>query len=105
MKALFIPLKREHFQSFQNGTKTQEYRVYGPRWNEQTCTVDRPAVLSLGYGKKTRLEATVIGFQVRDFDDMPADIRAALRGLYQRGEYALQRLKIAVITLNLGGAQ
>lgn len=62
MKPLFIPLKAEYFEAFKAGTKTTEYRVYGPRWNERTCAIGRPVVLSKGYGKAHRLTGTVAGF-------------------------------------------
>ncbi|OPY70470.1 MAG: hypothetical protein A4E62_01557 [Syntrophorhabdus sp. PtaU1.Bin002] len=62
LKPLFIPLKREHFEAFENGTKTTEFRQYGPRWNERTCVVGRPVVLSLGYGKQRRLEGLITAF-------------------------------------------
>lgn len=62
MKALFIPLKTEFFNEFRLGTKTTEYRIYGPRWNERTCAIGRPVVLSKGYGKSHRLTGTVVGF-------------------------------------------
>jgi hypothetical protein len=62
MKPLFIPLRREYFEAFENGAKTVEYRLYGPRWNERTCWPMRPVVLSLGYGKKRRLTGLVAGF-------------------------------------------
>ncbi len=48
-RPLFIPLKRQWFEAFSDGSKTVEYRRYGPRWNERTCTPGRPVVLSLGY--------------------------------------------------------
>jgi hypothetical protein len=48
-KSLFVPLKTRYFRAFEDGTKTTEYRRYGPRWNERTCAVGRPVVLSLGY--------------------------------------------------------
>lgn len=62
MKPLFIPLKTEYFEAFRVGTKTTEYRVYGPRWNERTCAVGRAVTLSKGYGKACRLQGTVAGF-------------------------------------------
>lgn len=62
-KALFIPLCTEWYRQFEAGTKTTEYRSYGPRWNERTCRVGREAVLSHGYGKKNRLRRTVTGFK------------------------------------------
>jgi hypothetical protein len=54
-KALFIPLKTEHFNAFARGYKTHEYRLYGPRWNGSTCRLGRLVVISKGYGKKERL--------------------------------------------------
>lgn len=61
-RPLFIPLKREHFEAFRSGIKDTEYRLYGPRWNEITCPIGRPVILSLGYGKAHRIEGTVFGF-------------------------------------------
>ncbi len=62
MKSLFIPLKRQHFEDFRGGRKTTEYRPYGPRWNEKTCAIGRPVLLSLGYGTQCRLIGRVVGF-------------------------------------------
>ncbi len=62
MKPLFIPLKTEFFEAFEKGTKTVEYRKYGPRWNEKTCEVGRAVTLSHGYGTKRRLQGVVKGF-------------------------------------------
>lgn len=59
MKPLFIPLKKQFFLAFQSGEKNTEYRKLGPRWNSRTCYKGRPAVLSLGYGKKSRLIGTI----------------------------------------------
>jgi len=64
-KPLFIPLKTEYFEAFKAGTKTFEYRRYGPRWNERTCPVGRPVVLSKGYGKQHRLTGVVAEFRQR----------------------------------------
>lgn len=61
-KPLFIPLKREFFDAFKTGAKTTEFRQYGPRWNERTCRVGRPVVISLGYGKQNRLHGVIEGF-------------------------------------------
>ena len=63
MKPLFIPLKREYFDAFRLGTKTEEFRPVGPRWNASTCVVGRPVVLSLGYGKSSRLNGLIAGYQ------------------------------------------
>lgn len=65
MTALFIPLKTEYFEAFKAGTKTVEYRQYGPRWNERTCAIGRPVVLSRGYGKQQRLTGVVTEFRKR----------------------------------------
>lgn len=62
MKPLFIALKTEYFEAFRAGTKTVEYRLYGPRWNERTCAIGRPVVLSKGYGKAHRINGHVSGF-------------------------------------------
>lgn len=59
MKPLFIPLNSAPFDAFRKGEKKVEYRSYGPRWNEQTCVVGRPVVLSRGYGKQARLTGTI----------------------------------------------
>lgn len=64
MKPLFIPLKGEHFDGFANGTKDTEYRLWGPRWNENTCMPGRPVVLSRGYGKAHRLHGHVESFSL-----------------------------------------
>jgi len=64
VKPLFVPLKTEFFRAFQAGTKTVEFRPHGPRWNERTCAVGRPVVLSHGYGKHERLTGVVSGFTV-----------------------------------------
>jgi hypothetical protein len=42
----------------------EEFRPYGARWNEDTCRVGRPVLLSLGYGKQHRLQGHVAGFRV-----------------------------------------
>lgn len=63
-KPLFIPLKREYFEAFERGEKHVEYRPFGPRWNRRTCEIGRRVVLSLGYGKRRRLNGVVTNFHV-----------------------------------------
>lgn len=63
MPPLFVPLKRAYFEAFERGEKTEEFRVYGPRWNEETCPVGRFVVLSLGYGKARRLSGRIVSFR------------------------------------------
>jgi hypothetical protein len=64
MTPLFIPLKREYFEAFANGSKRHEYRIFGPRWNKQTCMTGRPVTLSCGYCKQRRLSGIIQGVQV-----------------------------------------
>jgi hypothetical protein len=63
IKPLFIPLKTQWFRAFESGEKTVEYRAYGPRWNERTCTPGRAATLSHGYSGD-RIHAEVVYIQV-----------------------------------------
>lgn len=62
-KSLFIALKAKFYWMFWRKEKEWEYRQYGPRWNERTCFVGRPAVLSLGYGKKHRIHTKIAEFK------------------------------------------
>lgn len=41
-KPLFIPLNREHYCAFVDGSKGDEQRLYGPRWNEKTAASVAP---------------------------------------------------------------
>lgn len=63
MKPLFIPLCTEPFERFADGSKGDELRLYGPRWNEETCTVGREVVLSKGYGKHARMKGRIWKFK------------------------------------------
>jgi hypothetical protein len=73
MKPFFIPLHTEHFEAFKNGSKTIEFRIYGARWNERTCTVGRVVTLSKGYGKKHRISGVVEGFDWYPINDPAHD--------------------------------
>jgi hypothetical protein len=79
MKPLFIPLKTEFFEAFKAGTKPEEYRLYGPRWNERTCPPGRPVVLAKGYGHP-RLKGVVKGFR----KDKKAAQRADFKACYPK---------------------
>jgi hypothetical protein len=46
---LFVPLRAEHFRAFVAGSKTVEWRKFGPRYNDRTLWLKRPVVLSNGY--------------------------------------------------------
>jgi len=63
MKPLFIPLKTEHYEAFECGSKTEELREYGPRWNETTCQAGREVILSKGYGKHKRMKGKIWKFK------------------------------------------
>ena len=62
---VFIPLKTEYYEAFCDGSKTVEYRQYGPRWNERTCQIGRRVTISKGYGKQNRRKGTIVGFSKR----------------------------------------
>lgn len=66
MKPLFIPLKRTYYEQFAAGTKTEEFRPEGPRWNAKTCFVGREVVLSLGYGKASRMRGRIVGYRASE---------------------------------------
>ena len=63
MKPLFIPLKTKYYNEFASGEKTEELRLYGPRWNKKTCPVDREVILSKGYGKYARMKGRIWKFK------------------------------------------
>ena len=91
-KPLFIPLKREFFEAFASGTKAEEYRLEGPRWNARTCAIGRPVVLSLGYGKARRLSGRVVGYR----SSIEATQTEAWRNCYgdRQGRAACIRIEI-----------
>lgn len=62
-KTLFIPLNTEYYEAFENGTKTEELRLYGKRWNHNTCMVGREVILSKGYGKYARMKGRIWKFK------------------------------------------
>ena len=73
MKPLFLPLKAQFFDAFVDGSKTTEYRLYGARWNEGTCKVGRPVLLSRGYGKRFRRWGQIESFYTsKDVTESPA---------------------------------
>lgn len=82
MKPLFIPLKAEYFDAFRDRTKNTEYRQYGPRWNERTCTPGRPVVLSKGYGRRERLTGTIATFLSLPINTLTDPARAAFERCY-----------------------
>lgn len=67
---MFIPLKKKYFEQFVGGEKTEEFRLYGKRWNERICAPGRDVVLSCGYSG-ARLNGTIRAFNVRRVADVP----------------------------------
>lgn len=61
-RPLFVPLRKEWFEAFRRGEKTEEWRRYGPQWNERVCWIGRPVLLSLGY-RSLRLLGTIVSFR------------------------------------------
>ena len=82
MKPLFVPLKTEYYEAFANGSKTEELRRYGPRWNEKTCPVGREVVLSKGYGKQHRMAGRVWKFKKQHGSLFGSTYKAAILDVF-----------------------
>ena len=63
---LFVPLAGWAYDLFASGAKTTEFRLYGPRWNERTCTPGRAVVLSRGYGRAHRMNGVIQSLALLD---------------------------------------
>jgi hypothetical protein len=96
-RPLFIPLKGEYFDAFANGTKTTEYRIYGPRWNRRTCQPGRAVTLSRGYSKRQRLTGRVTGFLAEPIECLAPDTKRELQALFGQNCAAV----IACISIEL----
>lgn len=81
-KPLFIPLKTAYFDAFSDGSKREEFRTYGPRWNEKTCAVGRLVVLSKGYGKRHRMQGVVTKFKRQHGETFGSTYQAAILECY-----------------------
>lgn len=89
-KPIFIPLKAEYYEAFENGTKNTEYRRYGKQWNERNCRIGRNVTLSYGYGKARRLRGIVT-----DFNIVGPDAHPAIRTVYPEGDqFAAIKIKV-----------
>lgn len=93
---LFIALKTEYYNAFDDGTKPYELRLYGPRWNERTCPPGRRVVLSKGYGKRNRLHGTITAFEKRSSLSFTGPSAKAISTLY-----GLEDRPIAVVHIKL----
>jgi hypothetical protein len=81
-KPLFVPLRAEHYDAFLDGSKREEYRLYGKGWNERVCRPGRAVVLSRGYGKQNRIRGRIRDFSAISFYDLTPKWRKAVRACY-----------------------
>ena len=95
-KPLFIPLKTKWFNQFKSGEKTVELRRYGKRWNESTCRVGRAVVLSRGYGKQDRLNATIWMFYRRKADTFGSTYQAAILETFGTLDIEIAEIRMTV---------
>lgn len=93
-KNLFVPLNTEYFQQFKAKQKKHELRKYGKRWNERTCVVGRQATLSHGYGKKNRLAARVIDFNVVSAAQLTAAEAGAFFSIYKTLDCEIAKISL-----------
>ena len=93
-KPLFVPLRTEFFNKFLSGEKKDELRVYGPHWNEKTCPVGRPVLLSKGYGKHARATSRITSFEKIPATDLSAKDQQAVIACFDSLD-----IEIAVIGL------
>jgi hypothetical protein len=96
MRPLFIPLKTEFFNAFVGGHKSEELRVYGPRWNEKTCAFGRDVVLSKGYGKQARLKGSIRSFKKQHASTFGSCHKKAIKECFGTLD-----IDIAVITIEI----
>jgi len=81
-KPLFIPLKTEYYEAFAGGSKTEELRLYGPRWNKDTCKVGRAVTLSKGYGKQARMSGVIWKFKKQHGSLFGSTYKEAIMAVY-----------------------
>jgi hypothetical protein len=81
MTALFLPLKREWYEAFLSGEKTEEFRPNISRWSAKICRIGRPVILSLGYGKSSRALGVISGWR-----ECGPDAHPAIRTVYPEGD-------------------
>lgn len=96
MKPLFIPLKTEYYNRFKDGSKRSELRLYGARWNENTCKVGRKVVLSKGYGKQARMPGIIKEFLVRDANTFGSTYKQSILNLYGTLDKPIAEIRIEI---------
>jgi len=79
---LFVPLRSAYYEAFADGSKTEELRLYGPRWNERTCAVGREVTLSKGYGKRNRMTGRIWKFKRQHGSTFGSTYKAAILDCY-----------------------
>lgn len=94
MKPLFIPLKAEYYDAFADGTKRDELRRDGPRWNAKTCQVGREVILSRGYGKQQRMRGKITRFTKMCGDFLSTHDRRELACVYGRTDFEVACIRI-----------
>ena len=95
MKDLFVPLKTEFFLGFADGSKSEELRLYGKRWNEETCKIGRGIILSKGYGKHARLQGKIWKFKKQHGSLFGSTYKDAIKKVYGTLD-----VEIACISIN-----
>ena len=105
MTPLFIPLKREYFEAFKCGSKTEEFRRYGPRWNERACTVGRPVTLSLGYGTAHRLTGTIWRFKKQRGSTFGSTYKADILAVFGTLDIEIACISITTTPLDVRQAE
>lgn len=81
-KPLFIPLTAKYYDQYEAGEKSEELRLYGPRWNEKTCQPGRRVILSRGYGKKHRMTGVIWQFKKQRATTFGSTYRAAVMDVF-----------------------
>jgi hypothetical protein len=79
---LFVPLRSEYYEAFADGSKRDELRIYGPRWNERTCAPGRAIVLSKGYGKRSRMTGRIWKFKRQHGSTFGSTYKSAILNCY-----------------------
>lgn len=103
MKPLFVPLNTEYYNAFADGSKREELRRYGPRWNEKTCPVGRAVGLSKGYGKAHRMTGEIWKFKRQHGSTFGSTYQAAILDVY--GTLDIEIACIAITVPDNAGAQ
>ncbi len=99
IKPMFIPLKSEHYEAFENRNKRHERRLYGKRWNKQTCIIGREVILSKGYGKKHRLKGVIVSYGAYHISKYQEPTYSILSNLYGQklGDNFISEIGIEVV--------